>query len=123
MSHVLIVEDDHNYAESMMGALQDRGHDVVVCETLDSAHTVFALGDSFDFILCDYELPQYPGGLNTANSIEFLREVHTHSTRPKTVLMSGLDRTRELRQAGVEPDYIISKSDPIRVLDLLGEGE
>ena len=117
---VLLVEDNRNLARSVIAALELRGAEVVLAETLWAARDSFA-ARTFDVVLCDYELPERLGGLNTGRGTSFLSEVTMlEPPRPLTILWSGLDRTREVAaEMPVPPDHVLVKDDLSAAINLV----
>ena len=107
---ILMLEDDVGLGESIQAALDVRGYAVTWAKTIDEATGILASDDGFALVLCDYELPD---GVGTS----FLRNVNG----PKTILWSGLDRTKEAGAAGVEPDVIMVKHASIECIEKIGE--
>jgi DNA-binding response OmpR family regulator len=60
MTHVLIVDDDRDHAESLADVLDMRGHATEVCYTGEDAVARFREED-FDFVLLDIKLPGIDG--------------------------------------------------------------
>ena len=59
-SKVLIVEDSASLALGYAAQLEDAGHEVSLCETLEQARRL-TLSDSFDVVLLDLQLPDGDG--------------------------------------------------------------
>ena len=110
MSRVLMLEDHPDVADSIVRALDLRGHSVVLATTVAEARAAYEV-DGFDVILVDYELPDGTG-LNFLDTIR-------GSDRAMTVLWSGLDRSREVTDSGLDVDYVFSKGDPGALFDAL----
>lgn len=108
MARVLLIEDDEQLGQIVMTHLQGRGSDVTWAKTVAQARACYR-GAHFAIILCDYELPD-------GNGIDFLCGV---DDGVKTILWSGIDRSREVRDRQLCVDYIETKDRLPEVLDLI----
>lgn len=115
-TRILMLEDDEGLAGSVIRALDVRGYAVVWAKTIDEAMEIWARDRDFALILCDYELPDGVG-------LSFLQLVdgYNQDGGPKTILWSGLDRTKEAGRAGVVPDRILVKSASIEAMSAIDE--
>lgn len=124
---ILMVEDSEAVSGAMTGALELRGHEVVLAESLAQAMehvggepNAFA---GFDVLLIDHELPDGVG-LTLLRLLDdrdvAQRALQVPSVRPKTIYWSGLDRTRELEAAGLRPDVLMTKERMPELIDEIG---
>ena len=60
MSHVLIVDDDVDHAESLADVIDMRGHTTALAASGEEALAHFHAGE-FDFVLLDIKLPGING--------------------------------------------------------------
>jgi CheY-like chemotaxis protein len=116
--NILVVEDSLPLVELVREELLGRGHEVTVASTLVAAREALAAG-AFDALLCDYEFPASVGRPVDGLGVLLVKEVLAREPRPRVVLWSGLDRSRECAAAGVVPDRLLDKSDILAALDAL----
>lgn len=112
MTRVLFLEDNQQMADSVIRALEGRGHEVVWAGTVAQARNKYRV-DEFDVMLIDYELPDGTG-------LDFLFGIGG-SDKAVTILWSGLGREKELRESGMTVDHLLLKSATIEVLDIITE--
>lgn len=97
---VLLLEDNWMTAESIMRGLEIRGIEGVRAATVAEALEAYDV-DRFDVIVCDYDLPDGTG-------LDFLARVRG-CDKAVTVLSSGLDRSKQVEQAGLHVDFLLDK--------------
>lgn len=106
-ARILLVEDDHSVASSLIRLLNMQGHIVDLASNLATATDAWERREEvggYHLIISDYELPD---GFGTG----FLNEVIANGTgRAKTFLWSGVDRYGEVeKQMPIAPDYVTTK--------------
>ncbi len=111
MISILLLEDNIDVADSMMGAFRLRGWAATLATTVEAAKHAYT-PDRFDVIVCDYELPDGVG-------LDFIATIRG-SDKARVVLHSGLDRSREIAATGMDVDQI-SKADPSALIDMITE--
>lgn len=108
---VLLLEDNLDVAESMTAAFEMRGAAVDHVTTVAAALESYDV-DKYDVIVADYDVPDGTG-------LDLIAQVRG-SDGAEVVLFSGLDRSREIRAAGMDGEVNqVSKGDPDALLDLL----
>lgn len=120
---VLVVEDSESLAAMVKAALEECGHEVIVAASLEEAFEAYERY-RFAVVLCDFELPKVPGGLNDGRGTDFLEGVVLDAEKPErdtlTILWSGLDRSREAaRDMKRPPDHVTTKDRLPEVLALI----
>lgn len=89
--HLLIVDDDLVFMQSLKKNLSDLGN-VSVAEDINSANKILA-GDKVDLLIADYFLPN-------GNGLELIQNGKVHFAQQKSILMSG-STTKEIAIASV----------------------
>lgn len=88
---VFIVEDDRDFAESLVDILEDEGCEVVVANSGEEAVSRKGAFD-FDFGLIDVKLP----GMN---GVDCFQHIHHHNPKMKIVMMTAYSVQQLLQQA------------------------
>ncbi len=88
---VLVVDDDHDFAESLALLLSSRGHEVQLAFSGKEAIARFREQD-FDIAFMDIRLPE-------KNGVESLIEIHKFKPEARVVMMTGYSVEQLLEQA------------------------
>ena len=89
--HILIVEDDQDFAESMADILGSQGHLVQLAVSGEEAISIFQKHD-FDVAFMDVKLP----GMN---GVESFLEIHKSKPKAKVVMMTAYSVKQLLDEA------------------------
>ncbi len=89
--HILIVEDDQDFAESMADILESQGHLVQLAVSGEEAISIFQKQD-FDVAFMDVKLP----GMN---GVESFLEIHKSKPKAKVVMMTAYSVKQLLDEA------------------------
>jgi two-component system, NtrC family, response regulator HydG len=81
MTHVLIVDDDCDHAESLADVIEMRGHTIQIANSGEEAITYFE-AEHFDFVLLDVKLP----GIN---GVETFLEMRKIKPTAQVMMMTG----------------------------------
>lgn len=100
MMRVLLLEDSHNLATAVIAALSNIGIDVVLATSVQEARDKYE-PDTFDVMLCDFELPDGTG-------LDFLAGIRG-SDKAVTILWSGLNRQADIDASGLHIDHVFTK--------------
>ncbi len=111
MLKILIVDDHRSSAETLQLALQSKGHQVQVRQSVSAAMNLKAeIKFSFDVILTDYDVRSDTG-------ITLLKEFKGQNPNLKSILITGLD-IGEINGAD-DFDVILTKPLEIEVIERL----
>lgn len=112
-TRVLIVDDDHDLAESMRDLFEHAGY---VAETVHSADEAIARFQSSAFDLCFMDI-RLPG----KNGIDALHEIRAHNPEARVVMMTGFSVDELIRKAQQNGALAVLHKplDMGRVLDLM----
>jgi len=91
--NILVVEDDPFFSQRIKELLEDRGFDVHIVQSLDSALEVYS--DSFDAVVSDVMLPNDPGKSGVS-------DLETRSGH-----LAGIALIRCLRKRGAKAPFIL----------------
>ena len=89
--HILIVEDDQDFAESMADILESQGHVVQLAVSGEEAISIFQKRD-FDVAFMDVKLPG-------KNGVESFLEIHKSKPKAKVVMMTAYSVKQLLDEA------------------------
>lgn len=89
--HILIVEDDQDFAESMADILESQGHVVQLAVSGEEAISIFQKQD-FDVTFMDVKLPG-------KNGVESFLEIHKSKPKAKVVMMTAYSVKQLLDEA------------------------
>jgi DNA-binding response OmpR family regulator len=96
MPEILLLEDDLRLAESLIGAVELRGHTVSHATTVTEAvELVSAKPGAFQLVISDLELPDGDG-------VSFLAWLREHDETVPRVLQSGSFRTADVERLSNE---------------------
>jgi CheY-like chemotaxis protein len=115
MTAVLLVEDDSYLGPLMVRELEAKGYDTYFATTFDEAYELIEMDGPFDALVTDYE---FPGG-NGCDVIDY--NARQEEPTPLVILWSGLDRTYEVRMAGLigVVDHILTKDALDKLFEVL----
>jgi DNA-binding response OmpR family regulator len=102
--HVLVVEDKTYLAKPLADQLAERGHTCTVAidrsEALAALKNCAAAGKAYGLAILDWD---YGAG---GTALDVLPHLQAYT---RTVVYSGLDRTRDLLDADQRVDYVVVK--------------
>ena len=108
---VLVVEDDHDFAESLVIALGTRNCKVETAYTGEDAIRMFH-DRAFDIVFMDIKLPG-------KNGVQSLAEILDFAPKARIVMMTGFSEPSLLEQARRAGALDVLRK-PFRMRDLLG---
>ena len=112
LEKILLVEDDHDFSESLRLLLQIKGFEAVLARSGEEALDLFD-ADPFGFVLMDIKLPGMSG-------VETLEELLVRAPRTRILLMTGCERgSGEVASASMTGAIGILYK-PFRINELLG---
>lgn len=126
MANLLLLEDDKTFSTIIKGFLTKHGHELVLCESVNTAIKTFRESISnkrpFDALLLDYNLPD-------GNAMDFLSaaraelELTPDSKLPPSIIMTSFNdiRTAILALRSGVLDYITKPVHPDELLQTLKE--
>lgn len=88
---VLIVDDDEDFAESLMEFLESQGHEILIALSGEEAIAKYT-ANGFDIILMDITMPG-------KNGVETLMDIKSINPFAKVVMMTGLSVDELMEQA------------------------
>lgn len=91
MTHVLIVDDDCDHAESLADVIEMRGHTTRIANSGEEALGIFR-GEDFDFVLLDVKLP----GINGVETFLEMRKIRPSA---QVMMMTGYSVEQLVAQA------------------------
>ncbi len=100
MSHLLLVEDDQEYAEIIGGWLEQQNHTIDTVELAEDGLELLEF-KSYDVIILDWELPGMSG-------TEFLRKIRDKGTTTPVIMLTGRSSVDD-KETGLETgadDYL-----------------
>jgi DNA-binding response OmpR family regulator len=116
MARILFAEDDREIANLMLEyVLKD--HEVDYAPDGLKAFTFIDAND-YDVIVTDYDMGY---GLPDGLAVIGYAQESLRNDGALTILWSGLDRSREAWVQGINPDYMLSKSDFNKVGEVIDE--
>lgn len=110
-TRVLVVEDDRDFAESLVIALGTRNCQVDIAHTGEEAIRLYQ-GNSYDIAFMDIKLPG-------KNGVQSLAEILDFAPQAKIVMMTGFSEPTLLEQARRTGAMDVLRK-PFRMKDLLG---
>ncbi len=110
-TRVLVVEDDRDFAESLVIALGTRNCQVDIAHTGEEAIRLYQ-GNSYDIAFMDIKLPG-------KNGVQSLAEILDFAPQAKIVMMTGYSEPTLLEQARRTGAMDVLRK-PFRMKDLLG---
>jgi two-component system response regulator HydG len=115
MTHVLIVDDDRDHAESLADVIEMRGHTVQVAYSGEEAIDCFRNGE-FGFVLLDVKLP----GINGVDTFLELKKIRPTA---QVMMMTGFSVEQLVAQAieGGALGVLLKPFAAIQVLELLSK--
>jgi DNA-binding response OmpR family regulator len=108
---VLVVEDDHDFAESLVIALGTRNCQVDIAHTGEEAVRMYR-DHSYDIAFMDIKLPG-------KNGVQSLSEILEFAPQARVVMMTGFSEAAVLDQARRAGAIMVLRK-PFRMRELLG---
>lgn len=111
-TQVLLIEDDHVFADLMIRFLQNRGYKVTLAAD-GKAGLEACQKESPDIVLCDLNLPHMSG-------LQILQKLLEDCSQVPVIVISGSERMSDIREAvrlGAW-DYLVKPVDQLETVDL-----
>jgi DNA-binding NtrC family response regulator len=92
VAHILLIDDDVDFADALAGALRPGKHQVRVLDCAEEGLSLLAAGEAYDLVLLDNCMPRMSG-------LEFLPAAAKQGPHPPVVLMTSAHDDRTAIQA------------------------
>jgi DNA-binding NtrC family response regulator len=116
VAHILLIDDDLEFAGDLARALTEEGHQVRILECAEDALRLLAAGEAFDLVLLDNRMPRMTG-------LEFLaalKKQQGNGPGPPVILMTNAHHDGTAIQAiNLGAFAYVLKADPDDMLDEL----
>lgn len=114
MGRVLVVDDDSQFADLICHDLEEHGHRAEFA--LSVAEAKAAIRNRVALLLSDFDVLVLDWALGDGTGMDVL---DAYTGTGKVVLLSGNDRTREMRGRERVPDVVFNKADLPEALDAI----